>query len=271
MRYSLHFVLTWIIYILLFDIREPAFLLRGISLLSLLCCKQLCLRFVSVLHRVTDLWQFYSPAREHVSPVGFVPCWHPCRATPRERRMPRNVRNDRDRQRWTQARHALQLFWFPASQTMATDPKRLMHWGLQILKLSSLLQTDAGNIFFKKKKIMFLKPVRGFRPIYLFYQWCHFVHCQLLRLLICWVLAVHSGECAFISSSTQSEQLQTAHWNIYMIMNMHNSSKLSAFFFLLPTNHLKSETLTLICYHQCMREMHQTVVIAKLKEIYIIL
>lgn len=57
-----------------------------------------------------------------------------------------------------------------------------------------------------------------------------------------------------------------AHWNIYMKINMHNSSKVSAFFvFLLPTNHLKSQTLALICYHQCMREMHQTVVIAKLK------
>lgn len=54
-----------------------------------------------------------------------------------------------------------------------------------------------------------------------------------------------------------------AHWNSYMKMNTHNSSQLSAFFFLLPTTHLKSKTLTLICYHQCMREMLQTVVIAK--------
>lgn len=62
--------------------------------------------------------------------------------------MRRNVWRDRDIQRWTEARHALQLFWFPASQTMAADPRRLMHWGLEILKLSSLLQTDAGDIFY---------------------------------------------------------------------------------------------------------------------------
>lgn len=91
--------------------------------------------------------------------------------------------------------------------------------------------------------------------------------CALLAFAVTdlfWVFPVHSGECAFIPASTQREQLQVAHWNIYMKMNTHNSSQLSAIFFFSPfTNHLKSKTQKLICHHERMREMHQSVSIAK--------
>lgn len=107
--------------------------LRAKKQKPLFSCKQLCLNLLFLLEMMgtalphLGLMQSQQSAREHISPEGTVSSWHPPWSS---RRWVEGAQRHWDRQkktqRWTQARHPLRLFGFPA--THADDPRlRLSH------------------------------------------------------------------------------------------------------------------------------------------------